>query len=138
MRANANYYWSNYKFTWLGLSGYENDLSIRVVHMHCNVYIPCMHAGRGGHQQVESTEHKLSELSLTNGTNDGVEVVAKAINQTNTHHVAEGREEGREGEGEGRGGKGREREGEGEGRGERERERDRGEGGREGGREGED
>ena len=51
----------------------------------------------------------MSELSLTNGTNDGVEVVAKAINQTNTHHVAKrrkgGREGGREGEGE------REREG---------------------------
>ena len=59
----------------------------------------------------------MSELSLTNGTNDGVEVVAKAINQTNTHHVAKRR----------KGGRGRERE---RGRGERERERERG-GGRE-------
>ena len=59
-----------------------------------------MHAGCGGHQQVESSQHKLSELSLSNGTDNGVEVVTKAIYKTNTHHVAGGREGGREEEGE--------------------------------------
>ena len=45
-----------------------------------SMHLPCVHAGCGGHKQVESTKHKLCELSLPNWTNNGVKVVTKTIN----------------------------------------------------------
>lgn len=69
-----------HEITTMFQTAYSIPHASMLIHAHTHdMCVPCVHAGSGGHKQVESTQHKLSEFSLSNGSNNSIEVISKTI-----------------------------------------------------------